>query len=150
MTRAEFIQRRLSNDGIGREGIEGAIEQAIKFADALERSNAAPWRGSLSEVSKLTAAARDDERSECAKIADRNDQSAWGIAREIRARGNGAPLPYFTHEQLNNQRSYLEGQLAEREECALIADAIAKKCHAGSLGVFAGCNIRDAIRGRTK
>src|SRR5271165_1127218 len=29
----------------------------------------------------------------------------------------------FTREQLQNQRSYLQGQLAEREECALIAEA---------------------------
>ena len=27
------------------------------------------------------------EREACAKIADRNDQSAWGIAQEIRKRG---------------------------------------------------------------
>jgi hypothetical protein len=100
MTRAEFIQQAvLAARNLGAP--HTSINEAVIAADALEKSGAAPWdsgviaravkdggdRVPLSQARVALIDAVKSEREACAQIADRNDQSPWGIAREIRARG---------------------------------------------------------------
>ena len=82
-------------------------EKYPHLLDAFESAGSKSWREELNgELNRLLvearadavrfvndvkseelAKAREETREMCARIADRNDQSAWGIAREIRAQG---------------------------------------------------------------
>jgi hypothetical protein len=96
VTRAEFIQRA----SIGIMTIcksDGAVREAVELADAMERANEAPWKppSALENLKTVRDAFEDAaikgavemEREACARIADRNDMSAYGIAQAIRMRG---------------------------------------------------------------
>lgn len=93
MTRAEFIQRAALRDSTSGSSAE-AIKNAVSFADALEKSGAAPWTGSGPDT--ITWEHVLAEREECAKIADKwlatenyeTRATAEGIASGIRGRGD--------------------------------------------------------------
>jgi len=100
MKRSEWIQRYVLDVCNQNMWNDETAADAKHVADALEKSGVAPWDGApvslapglewvadCERYKAETVAAVEAEREACAQIADRNDQSPWGIAKEIRARG---------------------------------------------------------------
>lgn len=69
-----------SLSGLSDRQLEAVSDQIRNAETACERRLKAAHSDSV-------VAATESEREACARIADRNDMSAYGIAREIRARG---------------------------------------------------------------